>query len=120
MEQEAMYFGENGIIENASNKNKEPININELYIKRIVLSYKRFYSKDLFKPFSGYVHKAYAFAAPLCIKVPQMNAYAKYFNENSKYMDLLGNDKKLLEKYNKIKLKVYLKRNLIVNQSIYI
>ena len=69
MEQEAMYFGENGIIENASNKNKEPININELDIKRIVLSYKRFYSKDLFKPFSGYVHKAYMHMLNISMKI---------------------------------------------------
>ena len=35
-----MYFGENGIIENALHKNKKLININELDIKRIVLSGK--------------------------------------------------------------------------------
>ena len=36
-----------------------------------------------------------------------MNGYAKYFDENSKYMNLLVNDKEILEKYtdiwNKIK-----------------
>ena len=32
----------------------------------------------------------------------QMNAYAKYFDKNIKYMNLLVNDKEILEKYNKI------------------
>ena len=40
MEQKALYFGENGIIENAFHKNKKLININEVDIKKIVLSDK--------------------------------------------------------------------------------
>ena len=39
-----------------------------------------------------------------------MNAYAKYFDKNSKYMNLLVHDKEILEKYveiwNKIKILV--------------
>ena len=40
MEQEAVYFGENGIIKSAFYKNKRPININEVDIEEIVLSHK--------------------------------------------------------------------------------
>ena len=40
--------------------------------------------------------------SPLCIKLPQMNAYAKYYDRSSKYMNILVNDKKIIEKYNKI------------------
>ena len=40
MEQEAVYFGENGIIKSAFHKNKRPININEVDIEEIVLSHK--------------------------------------------------------------------------------
>ena len=41
-----------------------------------------------------------------------MNAYAKYFNKNNKYMNLLVNDKEILEKYNKIwnKIKSLIKK----------
>ena len=39
-----------------------------------------------------------AFPSPLCIKLSQMNAYAKYFDKNSKYINLLDNDKEILEK----------------------
>ena len=38
----------------------------------------------------------------LDIKLPQMDEYAKYFDKNSKYMNLSVNDKEILEKYNKI------------------
>ena len=40
MEQEAVYFEENGIIKRAFHKIKRPININEVNIEEIVLSHK--------------------------------------------------------------------------------
>ena len=40
MKQKAVYFSENFIIKSAFNKNKNPININEVDIKRIKLSEK--------------------------------------------------------------------------------
>ena len=46
MEQEAVYFKENGIIKRAFPKNKRPININEVNIEEIVLSHKKSHSKD--------------------------------------------------------------------------
>ena len=39
-------------------------------------------------------------------KLPQINAYAKYVDENSKLMNLLVNDKKILEKYSEIWYKI--------------
>ena len=41
MEQEAVYFGENGIIKSVFHKSKRPININEEDIEEIVLSHKK-------------------------------------------------------------------------------
>ena len=37
MEQEAVYFEENGIIKSAFHKNKIPININEVDIEEIII-----------------------------------------------------------------------------------
>ena len=88
MEQEAVYFGENGIIKSAIHKNKIPININEVDIEEIVLSHNVYYSKDSCKYFIGYKHKCNAFPSPLCAKIPQMNAYAKYFDKNNKCINL--------------------------------
>ena len=46
MEQEAVYFGGNGIIKSAFHKNKSPINITEVDIEETVLSHKKSYGKD--------------------------------------------------------------------------
>ena len=115
MEQEAVHFGEDSIIKSAFHKNKKPININEVDIKRIALSDKKSLSKDPFKNFIGYRHEGNAFPSPLCIKLPQLNAYAKCFGGNSKYIvNHLFKDEKILKKYLKIwnKIKSLIKKEL--------
>ena len=82
MEQEVVYFGENGTIESAFDKNERRIDINEVDIEKIALSHKISYSKDSFKYLIGYRHKGNAFQSPLYAKLPQMNAYVKYSDKN--------------------------------------
>ena len=115
MEQEAVHFGENSIIKSPFYKKKIPINIKEVDIKKTALSDKKSYGKDFFKYFIGYTHEGNAFPSPLyIIKLPQMNAYAKYFDKNSKYMNHLVKDGKMLKKYLKIwnKIKSLIKKEL--------
>ena len=106
MEQEALYFEENGIIKSAFHKSKRLININEVDIQEIVLSHKKSNSKDSFRYFIGYRHKGNDFPSPLCGKLPQINAYAKYLDKNNKYINLLVNDKEILKKYSEILKKI--------------
>ena len=101
MEQEAVYFGEIGIMKSAFHENKRPININEVDIKEIVLSHQKSYIKDSFKYFIEYRHKGNAFPSPLCVKLLQMNSYAKCFNKNDKYINFLVNDKEILKNIQK-------------------
>ena len=76
-------------------------------VKRQYYPIKNPCSKDSFKYFNGYRHKGNAFPSPLYVNLPQMNAYAKYFDKNSKYMNLLVNDnKEILEKYQRYGLKL--------------
>ena len=102
MQQEAVYFGENGIIKSAFHKNKKNIDINEVDVEEIVLSHKKSYGKDSSKYFIGYIHKFNAFSLLLYVKLPEIDAYAKYFDKNRKYMNLLANDEKILKKYSDI------------------
>ena len=83
-------------------------------ILKYILSDKKSHSKDSFKYFIGYRHEGNAFPSPLCIKLPQMNVYAKYFDKNSKYMNHLVKDEKILKKYLKIwnKIKSLIKKEL--------
>ena len=70
MEQEEVYFGENSVIKSAFHKNRKPININEVDIKRITLTDKKSLSKDLFNNFIGFRHdEGNAFLSPLCMKL---------------------------------------------------
>ena len=86
------------MVNNAFYKNKRPININELDIEEIVLPHKKSYSKDSFKYFIGYRYKDNDLPSPLCVKLLQMNVYAKYFDKNNGYINLLVNDKEILKK----------------------
>ena len=45
MEQDFVYFGEQGIIKGAFHENKNPIKINEVDIKEVVLTHKQPYGK---------------------------------------------------------------------------
>ena len=103
MEHIALVFGEYFINRNAFHKNKRPISIDEVDIRRIVLSSKHSYgNKGSFKYFIGYIKKNDPFPAPLCIKFSQINEYTKYFDNSNNYMNLLVYYKKLLKKYNEI------------------
>ena len=42
----------------------------------------------------------------MCVKLPQMNAYAKLFYKSNKYINLLVNDKGILKKYSEIWKKI--------------
>ena len=85
MEQKALIFGEDCINKNAFHKNKRPINIDEVDIRRIVLSSKHSHAnKASFKYFIGNINNDNAFPIPL--KIPQINGYTKYFDKNNKYI----------------------------------
>ena len=96
------------------------IGIDKLDIKRIVLSKKiRMVKKGSFKYFIEYITNH---IKPLCIKLPQMNGYVKYFDSSNKYMNLLVRNQELLKKHNEIwnKISNLLKKGFIVNQCIII
>ena len=80
-------------------KIKKNININEVDVERIALSDKKSLNKNSFKYFIGYRHEGNTFPSALCIELPQMNEYAKYFNKNRKYTNHLVKDEKTLRKF---------------------
>ena len=65
-------------------KSKQPINFNLDLVKvdQIVVSDKFRHNDDGFKYFIGY--KEGEIVKPLCIILPQMNAYIKYFFRNQR------------------------------------
>ena len=66
-----------------------------------MLSSKELYgNKGAFKYVIGYISNIDI--TPLYIKLPEINAFVKYFDRNSKYMNLLARDKELFKKYNAV------------------
>ena len=81
-------------------KSKQPIDLNLVNIDQIVVSDKFKYSDDALKYFIGY--KEGEIVKPLCIILPQMTGYIKYFENGKKDMFFVIKDDMCLNKYNEI------------------
>ena len=79
-------------------KFKQPIKLDLANADQIVISDKFKHSDDGFKYFIGY--KEVETVKPLCIILPQMNAYIKYFENGGKNMSFVIKDDDVLDKYN--------------------
>ena len=65
-------------------KSKQPIDLMSVNVDQIVVSDKFKHSDEGFKYFIGYQEGE--IVKPLCIILPQMNGYIKYFQKGGKYM----------------------------------
>ena len=68
-------------------KPKEPIDLLSVDLDQIVVSYKFKHNDEGFKYFIGYLKGE--IVKPLCIILPQMSGYIKYFENGSKNMSFL-------------------------------
>ena len=81
-------------------KSKEPIDLLSVNVDQIVVSDKFKHNNKVFKHFIGYQEGE--IVKPLCIILPQMSGYIKYFENGSKNMSFLIKDDEVREKYDKI------------------
>ena len=68
-------------------RSKEPIDLFSVNVDQIVVSDKFKHNNEGFKYFIGYLEGE--IVKPLCIILPQMNEYIKYFENGSKNMSFL-------------------------------
>ena len=68
------------------------------------MSYKFKHSDGGFKNFISY--KDGEIVKPLCIILPQMTGYIKYFENGGKYLSFVFKDNDVLDKYNEISNKI--------------
>ena len=80
-------------------KSKQAINLDSVDTGKIVVSDKFKHSEEGFKYFIGY--KEDEIVKPLCIILPQINGYIKYF-ENGRKMSFLIKNSEVWEKYEDI------------------
>ena len=81
-------------------KSKQPIGLMSVNIDQIVVSDKFKHSDEGFKYFIGYQEGE--IVKPLCIILPQMSGYIKYFENGGKNMSFLIKDDEMWKKYQQI------------------
>ena len=81
-------------------KSEKPIDLMSLNVDQIVVSDKFNHNNDGFKYFIGYQEGE--IVKPLCIILPQMSGYIKYFENGGKNMSFLIKDDEVWEKYEQI------------------
>ena len=81
-------------------KSKQPIDLMLVNEDQIVVSDKFKHNNEGFKYFIGYQEGE--IVKPLCIILPQMSGYIKYFENGGKNMSFLIKDDEVWEKYEKI------------------
>ena len=81
-------------------KPKEPIDLLSVDVDQMVVSYQFKHNNEGFKHFIGYLEGG--IVKPLCIILPQMSGYIKYFENGGKNMSFLIKDDEVWEKYKKI------------------
>ena len=81
-------------------KSRQSINLDLVNIDQIVVSDKVKHGDDGFQYLIGY--KEDEIVKPLCIILPQMSGYKKYFETGGKNMSFVIKDDDVLDKYNEI------------------
>ena len=79
---------------------KQPIDLMSVSVDQIVVSDKFKHYKEGFKYFINYQKNE--IVKPLCVILPQMNGYIKYFKNGGKNMSFLIKDEEVWEKYEDI------------------
>ena len=70
-------------------------------LSKIVISSRWKLNDKTYKYFCGYLNNDVI--KPLCVILPQLNEYIKYFDNGGKNMSLFSDDEKVYEKYDEIR-----------------
>ena len=87
MNEKALKFNNIKVNKKEFHKSKQAIDLDSVTVDQIVVSDKFKHSEEGYKYFIGY--KEDEIIKPLCIILPQMNGYIKYFENGGKNMSFL-------------------------------
>ena len=79
---------------------KEAILLDSVDLSKIVVSSRWKLNDTQYKYFCGYLNNDVI--KPLCVILPQMNGYIKYFDDGGKIMSFVTDDEKVYDKYDEI------------------
>ena len=100
MNEKTLKFNNIKINKKEFHKSKQANDLDSIIIDQIVVSDKFKHSEEGYKYFIGY--KEDEIIKPLCIILPQMNGYIKYFENGGKNMSFLIKNDEVWEKYEDI------------------
>ena len=96
MSEETLKFVNIEINKKEFHKSKQPIDLSLVDTNKIVISDKFMHSDNGFKYFFGYDEDD--IIKPLCVILPQMSGYIKYFEKRGENMSFLNKDDSVLDK----------------------
>ena len=99
MSSQKIKFGDKEVDKKKFYSSKEAILLDSVDLSKIVVSSRWKLNDITYKYFCGYLNNV---IKPLCIILPQMNGYIKYFDDGRKNMSFVTDDEKVYEKYNEI------------------
>ena len=100
MSEKTLKFNNIRLNKKECHESKEPIDLLSVKVDRIVISEKFKHNYVVFKYFIAYLKGR--IVKPLCIIVPQISGYIKYFENGNKNKSFLIKDDEVWDKYNKI------------------
>ena len=100
MSSQKIKFGDKEVDEKKFYSSKEAILVDSVDLSKIVFSSRRKLNDTTYKYFCGYLNNDVI--KPLCVILPQMNGYIKYFDNGGKNMSFVTDDKEIYKKYDEI------------------
>ena len=100
MSSQKIKFGDKEVDKKTFYSSKEAILLDSVDLSKIVVSSRWKLNDTTYKYFCGYLNNDVI--KPLCVILPQMNGYIKYFDNGGKNMSFVTDDEKVYEKYNEI------------------
>ena len=100
MSPKTIKFGDKEINKKEFYSSKQAIPLDSVDLDKIVVSNKWKINDTTYKYLCGYLNKDVI--QPLCVILPQMNGYIKYFDDGGKNMSFVTDDEEVYEKYNEI------------------
>ena len=100
MSSQNIKFGDKEVDKKTFYSSKEAILLDSVDLSKIVVSSRWKLNDTTYKYFCGYLNNDVI--KPLCIILPQMNGYIKYFDDGGKNMSFVTDDEKVYEKYDEI------------------
>ena len=79
---------------------KQAISLDSVDLDKIVVSNKWKINETTYKYLCGYLNNDVI--QPLCVNLPQMHGYIKYFDDDGKNMTFVTDNEKVYDKYNEI------------------